>query len=235
MSNPTPGITPNPAPALLKKGLSKSTLGIFALGALGFSAWRMQDAYTGSREKVKDKIGEMQTNNDYATGQYTFGHWSGNPGMDNLTSQWAKVKRYGPFRLREHYQATKVQISTFLNDVVGPSLLPLGVGLAGLYGAIGHTQMSKYGASFANWWRQCGFFTQYFNPTMKAVGKNIWHYGTSAVGSLLKLSFKSPVHFAVASGSALVGAVFLKRFNDTANGNAQRDNLRDEFYLRPNP
>lgn len=230
---PTNGIASaaqNTASTAARNGLSKTTLGIFTLGALGFTAWRMQDAYVGSRQKADQRISTLKADNDYKFAEYGFGQYSGNPGMDNLSQKFDGLKRYGPFRLREHYESAKIRIGTFFSNVIGPNLLPLGIGLAGLYGTIGHDKMAKFGAKIANWWTSTNFLNTQAWKTLKGVGGYIGAGAWKAIKEPTKLAFKSPQHFAVASGIALVGAFFLKRFVDSSSGDAQRDFFRDDLY-----
>lgn len=223
--DPTGTRPPKPPAAL-----GKTPLGIFTLGALGFAAWRMQDSFVGSKAKAEQKIAGMKVENDYKNMEYQWGQWSGNPTMDHLSDKYEGLKQYGPFRLREHYNAARIHVQEFFGNVIGPNLLPLGVGLAGLYGTIGHTQMKKYGSDFAKWWNKSSFFNTQAWKTLKGVGRSIRSGLWTTVKEPTKLAFKSPSHFAVASGIALVGAFFVKKFRDTNSGDAQRDYYRNDVY-----
>jgi hypothetical protein len=229
----TPGLPSSNATALsvaAQNSLSKTTLGIFTLGALGFTAWRMQDAYVGSKQKADEQISTLKVDNDYRLTEYSFGQYSGNPGMDNLALKFDALRRYGPFRLREHFQSAKIRINNFFNNVIGPNLLPLGIGLAGVYSTIGHEQMAIYGNNIATWWSRTNFLDSQAWRTLRGVGNAIGSGLWNIIKTPVQLAFRSPQHFAIASGITLVGAFFIKRFSDNVNGNAQQDFYRDELF-----
>lgn len=228
----TPGLPPasQALNAAAQTGLSKTTLGAFTVAALGFAAWRMQDAYVGSKQKADQQISALKADNDYQLTEHSFGQYSGDPGMDKLALKFDALVRYGPLRLREHYQALKIRINNFFSNVIGPNLLPLGVGLAGLYGTIGHAQMAIYGNNVAQWWSRTNFLDSQAWRTMKGVGHAMGSALWTAIKEPVKLAFKSPQHFAIASGITLVGAFFVKRFVDNVNGNAQKDFYRDDLF-----
>ncbi|WP_303674693.1 hypothetical protein [Vampirovibrio chlorellavorus] len=227
---PTTNGVSNSVNAIASNGLGKTPLGLFTLGALGFAAWRMQDAFVGSKQEVDQKISGLKTTNDYDYGSHVWGQYSGNPGMDRLDHKFQGLLIYGPLRLKEHWQSFKIRVGNFFSNVVGPNLLPLGVGLAGLYGTIGHQTMSGYGRNIADWWNRSNFFDSTAWKTLKGVGGSLGSGLWTVIKSPVKLMFKSPQHFAVGSGVALIGAFFLKRFTDTVNGDAQRDFFRDDLY-----
>lgn len=231
----TPPIGNQAARAVVQNGLSKTALGLFTLGALGFSAWRIQDSYTGSQQKALQRVSALKEENDYNYAEYGWGHWSGNPGLDQLGHKFQGLMMYGPHRIRENYKEAKIRVSSFFTNVLYPNLIPLGVGLAGLYSTIGHKKMTQYANDFVKWWKQSGFFSQYFNPTMKAVGKIIWDYGSKGISTAVRQPFKSPAHFAVGSGIALTGAFFLRKFIDAYGHDGQRDFFRDDIYAKEEP
>lgn len=226
------GVIPgsDPVRRLTSSGLSKTSLGLFTLGALGFTAWRMQDAFVGSKQEVDQKVSGLKTDNDYRYGSHAWGQYSGNPGMDRLDNKFQGLLIYGPMRLKEHWETAKINVGNFFSNVLGPNLLPLGVGLAGLYGTIGHQNMCGYGRKIADWWNRSNFFNSTAWKTLKSVGGSVGSGLWTVIKSPVKLMFASPQHFAVGSGIALVSAFFLKRFVDTVNGDAQRDFFRDDLY-----
>ncbi|WP_373533198.1 hypothetical protein [Vampirovibrio sp.] len=216
--------------ALARAGLSKPVLGVFTLGALGFSAWRMKDAFVGSQQKANQQVSTLKADNDYQLTEYNFGQYSGSPGMDKLALKYDGLKRYGPFRLKENYQSAKIHVNNFFSNVIGPNLLPLGVGLAGLYGTIGHEKMMGYGKNIITWWNGCSILNSQAWTTLKEVGKSIGSGLWQATKAPVEMTFKSPQHFAIASGITLVGAFFAKRFVDNVNGDAQKDFYRDDLF-----
>lgn len=231
MTNPITSTNHSIAGQNVAKAMGKTTWGLLAAGALAFTGWRMQDSFQGSRQKAQQEIAGLKTGNDYQLLEHSFGQWSGNPGMDNLADRFKGLTLYGPLRIKEHYESAKIHVKTFCGNVIGPNLVPLGVGLAGLYAAIGHKRMKEYGSGFSKWLTQSSPFKDAVWNTMKGVGGGL----AKGVGFIIKeptkLAFKSPQHFAVASGITLVGAFFGKRFVDTYNGDAQRDYYRNDVYM----
>lgn len=231
MTNPITSTNNSIAGQAISKGIGKTSWGLLAAGALGFAAWRMQDSFQGSKQKANQQITGLKTDNDWKLMEHGFAQWSGSPGMDNLADKAKGLSLYGPMRIREHYQSAKIQIKTFFGNVIGPNLIPIGVGLAGLYGALGHTRMKQYGTSFSKWLTETSFLKTQAWKTIKGVGGGL----AKGIGFLIKeptkLAFKSPQHFAIASGIALVGAFFTKKFVDTYNGDAQRDYYRNDVYM----
>lgn len=230
MTNPITSTHTQPV-TQLAKGIGKTPWGFLAAGALAFTGWRMQDSFQGSKQKANQEIAGLKTGNDYKLMQYGFGQWSGDPTMDNISDKAKGLSLYGPMRIKEHYESASIQVKTFLSNVVAPNLLPLGVGLAGLYGAIGHTRMQKYGASFGKWLTESSPFKTMAVNTLKSVGGGLAKGTGYAIAKPSKLAFKSPQHFAIASGIALVGAFFTKKFVDNYNGDAQRDYYRNDVYM----
>lgn len=203
-------------------------VGIFSLGAILAAAWMMKDSYVGSRDRIRMRQEELRVQNNYDFWSKGNANWSGNPGTDGLTQKWFGFKQKGPWGLREKWQSFKIWAGGMFNDVLLPNLIPLGVGIAGLYGAgIKVHRPFTAAAQHIGGLFGPGFFRQLGNFMSSA-------FGTLGNGlfRLLKLPFTSLTAFGISLGALTLGSFFLKRFNDSDNGDGQRNFFRDEIYTR---
>jgi hypothetical protein len=221
-----PGIVP---PRFFASGTAKSAVGIFSLAALVAAAWMMKDSYVGSRDRIQMRQADLKARNDYENLGFSQGQWSGNPDMDRLAHKWFGFKQYGPWGIREKFDSFKIRVSSFFKDVLFPNLIPLGIGIAGLYGAGVKVHRPFVAAAKG----VGGLFGPRFFPQLGGfLGKAFGSLGTGLL-KLIKLPFSSLPAFAIGLGTVCLGSFFLKRFSDSYDGDGQRNFFRDDIYRRP--
>lgn len=206
-----------------------AAVGLFTVGALGAAAWMMRDSYMGSRDRINQQVAELKEENDVEYSKFGWGHWSGMPWFDQLAHKWFGIKEFGPFGLRENLQEIGLRVSSFWSDVIVPNLIPLGIGIAGLYGTLGPRKMHAPIRGFVNWCRKTSI-----PPTLKREFSNFGRKAFSGFGkgvaSLAKWPFQSLPRLGVATGALFFGTYFLKRFNDAYGHDGQRNFFRREIY-----
>ena len=203
-------------------------MGLFALAALGTTAWMIRDSYHGNKEREEQEASMHQANKDYAYSAYDWGRYSGRPHMDNLAHSWMGLKLYGPYGLKELYQETVVKVYSIYKEVILPNLVPIGISIASLYGFFGAKSINS---KFGYVGKKIGGVISRAN-----VGGGFCHYANKAyegtVNGAAKVLEKAFTHPAVAAGTVLLGAWFLKSFNDAYSGQGQREYFRHELWQK---
>ena len=188
----------------------------------------MKDSYVGSRDRIQTRQAELRAENDYRHLGFGQGMWSGNPDTDRLAHKWFGIKQNGPWGLKEKFDSFKIRVSSLFNDVLVPNLIPLGVGIAGLYGA-----GIKVHKPFVAAARHAGglFGTGFFRQLRGFLGNGLGSIGRGLL-KLAKLPFSSLPAFGISLGALTLGSFFLKRFNDSYSGDGQRNFFREDIYRR---
>lgn len=204
-------------------------IGLFSLAALGATAWMMKDSYDGSRDRMNQHITELKEENDVSYSEFGWGHWSGNPAMDNLAHRWFGFKQYGPFDLFEKFQDYGMRISGFFSNVVTPNIIPIGISVASAYGALGAERMHAPFRKLYQWMAGSSILGNIGKPLGEMATKGLKLTGRGA-DSLIRWPFKSLTHLGVGSGLLMLGAYFFKRFDDAYGHDGQREFFRNEIY-----
>lgn len=207
-------------------------LGLATAAAVVATFGMMSDTYHGNRERTQQLVDELKENNDLRYTEYGWGHWSGMPWLDHLSHRMFGWLQYGPYGLVEKFQAFKIRVGSFWNNVIMPNLIPLGISVAGLYGTFGAENVHKPFKAIGN---------ALMTPLPQQLRKDLWDVTKTAfskMGSglqyLLSLPFRSLTHLGVATGLAFFGAYFLKRFSDAYGHDGQRQFFRDDIFNRHN-
>ncbi len=197
--------------------------------ATGYAFWRISDSFHGALDRINQKATEIREENDVEYSQYGWGHWSGNPGLDNLAHKWFGFKQFGPFGLTEKFQVMGLWASSIWHDVIQPNALEIGLAIASLYGALGPRRMHAPIRGFVNWCKKTSIpptlkreIVQVTKQGLKGLGRGIEHLVTWPFQSLPKLG--------IATGALFLIALFLKRFNDSYGHDGQRNFFRNEIY-----
>jgi len=226
-SNTTNALTTGVQNAIKKP--PNAAVGLFTVGALGAAAWMMRDSYMGSRDRINQQVAELKEENDVEYSKFGWGHWSGMPWFDQLAHKWFGIKSFGPYGIRENLQEIGLRVSSFWSDVIVPNLIPLGIGIAGLYGALGPRRMHAPIRGFVNWCKKTSI-----PPTLKReIGgffKNIFSGMGKGLAKLAKWPFQSLPRLGVATGALFFGTFFLKKLNDAYGHDGQRAFFRREIY-----
>jgi hypothetical protein len=222
------GGAPGLARRALGGGVAKGAVGLFSIGAIAAAAWMMKDSYVGSRDRIQTRQAELRAKNDYDHLQYGQGFWSGNPDTDKLAHRWFGLKQKGPWGIREKFDSFKIWTGSMFRDVLFPNIIPLGVGIAGLYGA----GIKVHRPIVAAVRHAGGLFGPNFFPSLgRFLGSGLGSIG-KGLFRLIRLPFSSLPAFGIGLGVLTLGSFFLKRFNDSTSGDGQRNFFRDEIYNR---
>lgn len=202
---------------------------VAAGAALLVSYMMMRDSYKGSRDRLDQKISEVKEENDVEYSKFGWGHWSGKPYLDYLAHKWFGLKEFGPYGIKENAQEIGMRVSNMWSNVVVPNLIPLGIGIAGMYGALGPRRMHAPIRGFVNWCKKTSIppsmkreFKTFFGNAFKGIGKGL---GTVAKWPFLRLS-----NLGIALGGLFLGTWALKQFNDSYGHDGQRAWFRPEVY-----
>jgi hypothetical protein len=228
MRNVGNGIAGNNAARGLLRGGARPAVGVFSLAALAAAGWMMMDSYRGNRERTQQSVDKLKEHNDWEETEFGWGHWSGMPWMDHLAHRVFGWKQYGPYGLREKFSAIKIRVGSFFNNVIVPNLVPLGLGIAGLYGAgvPVHKPFVAIGRALSQ-----GVPRRLVQDLGRLGGRAATGVGSGLL-KLLALPFRSLTHLGIASGLVLGGAFFLKRFSDAYGHDGQRQFFRDDIFNR---
>ncbi len=197
---------------------------LLGLGAIAAAWWMMRDTFDGTRQKRIDAIAAAKEHAEWADMEYGWGHWSGNPGMDHKAHQFKRFLLFGPMNLRMRWLEFKITVDSLVNDVLLKNIVPLGVGVAGIY--------SMFGARAVNTGvRNFGRFLGQIIPSGfgRAVG-SLLSQGLTGLGKgVLALSHtllsKQALPFTI--GAAIFGNYALSRFKDSYGHDGQHEFFRD--------
>ncbi len=196
---------------------------LFGLGATALTGWLMHQSKQGHAPEWDRKIASHHTKLMYDQTSFGWGHWSGQPKMDHWAHKIFGLKLFGPFDLFTTYHRYKTLAEGYVNDVILPNLVPLGVGVAGLYAGFGAKTLH---APFKNMYKRLAptFRKMHLGRKLKNALKPL----SKKIGDLAVAGVKAAVkHPLGALGGIVLGGFVFNRFNRVLNHQEQEAYFRD--------
>lgn len=110
---------------------------VLGLGAAAAAYWMCKESYKGSVGAWEQKFQAHETDAMYDYTGFGWGHYSGQPTMDHWSHKLFGVKLFGLFGSKISWNYAKTYADGFMNDVLLKNLLPIAVGIGGLYATFG--------------------------------------------------------------------------------------------------
>lgn len=185
------------------------------------------DTKNGTRLKRDDAVAAMKEHAEWADMEYGWGHYSGNPWMDQKAHWFKRLTLLGPMNLKIKWQEATIRFNSWVNDVLFPNLVPLAVMAAGAVTAIGPKNIKKAGQATSRFFRTHVRVAPGFKSGMSTVTRQAASKTAKGAGTVLSLPFKSPVAFFSAVGALVLGNFALNRFRDSYGHDGQHNYFRD--------
>ena len=103
------------------------------LAGAGVATWFVGQSVKGKSSTWEQQVRNHETSADMLSLRDHWGHYSGQPAMDGWANKLRRFMRFGPLGLNMAWNKAKTYTEGFVNDVFLPNLVPIGVGLGGLY------------------------------------------------------------------------------------------------------
>ncbi len=208
-------------------GTGKTVLGI---GALAAAAFAIKDSYNGRAEKIEHKLSNLHEHKSWEHWQNGLAHYSGNPWMDQQAHGIKKLLLYGPLGLRLKFEEFKTKADIMVNEVLLPNLVPIGVGIGGMYMLLGKKTINDAFKRTFNWYKGKSFVSASFKQSFKTQAGKAFTGLAGLGGRMLRWPFKSLQHFGVAAGLGAFGSFMLGRFQDSYGHRGTEEYFFDEIY-----
>lgn len=116
-------------PPIPAKTLTKA----IGLAGAGVAAWLTTQSAKGKMPVWQQQLHNHEANSDLVSIRDNWGRYSGQPAMDNWANKLRRFFMFGPLGLNMVWYKAKTYGEGFVNDVLLPNIVPIGVGLGGLY------------------------------------------------------------------------------------------------------
>lgn len=218
--------TPSPlgggTPPLSKLAGKSAAAPLLGLGALLASGWMVKDTFKGIRPELDRQYADHLVQDEYANTRWGWGHYSGNPGMDHLAHKFFGFTLFGPNGLRHKWQKAKLYTKVYINNVIIPNLIPMGVGVAGLYALLGKERLHKGVTYFTQGLRKHLKMPPGISKGVKRGVKAIFHAAGVGMGKTLGFAGRNKE---ISAAVVLLSAFGLNRFRDSYGHDGQ-----DNFF-----
>jgi hypothetical protein len=186
----------------------------------------IQDSWNGSQLKRDDAVAAAKEHAEWADMEYGWGHYSGQPWMDQLAHKFKRLLLFGPMNLKLKWQEITIRMNSWVNDVILPNLLPIALVIAGI-GGLGGFKVFKHTPKVTRFVKNHVHVPTAFKTEIKNLAGKTASGAGKGLGKLLSLPFKSPAHLGVTAAGLLFGSFFLQRFQNSYGHDGQHNFFRD--------
>lgn len=186
----------------------------------------IQDSWNGSQMKRDDAVAAAKEHAEWADMEYGWGHYSGQPWMDQQAHKFKRFLLFGPMNLKLKWQETTIRLNSWINDVILPNLLPIGLVIAGL-GGLGGFKVFRHSSKVTQFVKNHVHVPTAFKTEVKHLAGKAASGTGKGIGKLLSLPFKSPAHLGITAAGLLFGSFTLQRFQDSYGHDGQHNFFRD--------
>lgn len=210
----------------------KTALGVAAPVVGG---WFVKESYEGSKDEWQRRHAHLDANLNMDELRYSWAKYDGQPTMTKWAKRLNHMIRYGPGGIRQMVRQAKITTEGFLHDVVFKNIVPIALGITGLYAGLGKNAAGKFKVHapfrYVN--------NQIIQPLWKQVKPHInGKWSKTALKGLAdgivkvgEVAIKNPGASALIAGLTAFG---LLRFKRVYNGQEQdsffRDSFRNDFW-----
>lgn len=200
---------------------------LVSLAAIAAGYKLFQDSWSGSKLKRDDAVEAAKEHAEWADMEYGWGHYSGQPWMDQQAHNFKRMLLFGPMNLKLKWQEMTIRLNSWVNDVILPNLLPIAMMTAGVIGLGGGKVFKNGSKATQHFVRNHVHVPTAFKTGMKQVAGKAAQGTGKGIGKLLSLPFKSPAHLGVAAAGLIFGGFALQRFQDAYGHDGQHNFFRD--------
>lgn len=195
---------------------------VLGMGAAVAAGWLCRESYRGHSIKWRERFHAHEEEEMLDLTRKGFGHYSGQPAMDGWSVALEKIRKFGFFGSKVDFMKAKCYVEGFVNDVLLRNMLPIAVGIGGLYAAIGNHLFTPFTATW-NYAVNSTFFPaagRAIGQALSVAGRGLLR-GTEAL--MTQFSRGGP---GAAAFAAILGLV-LYRFWRVDNHLEQHDYFKD--------
>lgn len=124
---------------------------LIGLASIALPAWLMSQSFKGAKDVWTQKVAGHHMDNEMKSISYGFGHYSGQPTMGGWAHRLYNTMLFGPFGFATTWHKVKTYTNGFVNNVILPNLIPIGIGIAGMYAGFGRKSIHDAAKRSANY------------------------------------------------------------------------------------
>lgn len=227
MTAPTTGAASVAQAAVTAAKTSRNPLMVaLSLAATVAAGAMIKDSYEGTKIKRSDASAAILDSKQYHAMEYGWGMWSGTPGMEHWAHKAHHLKAFGPMNLFLKWKQFKSSASSIVNDVILPNMIPIAVGIGGLYAGFGSKAIHGVAKAVVAPLKHVKL-----PATLAASLKSLASKGLSGLskglGKGISKMFSSPKNLLMSLGGLAFGGFALNRFQRVYTREADQDYFRE--------
>lgn len=195
------------------------------IAVLGYGL--IKDTVSGTNMKRQDAIAAVKGRAEWQDTEYGWGKWSGMPWMDKMAHSVKRLMLFGPWNLRVKWETSTINFNSWVNDVLLPNAVPIGLMTGGVLGMVGFGRMHAGTKAAGKFFKNYVHVPASFKTGMKLVAQKTAQGTGKGIGKAMSWPLKTPAHALVTLGGVLLGSFAVSRFNDVYEQDAQHNYFRD--------
>ena len=199
---------------------------LLSVGAMTAGYKLIKDTVEGTESERKDKAAALKEHAEWKDMEFGWGHYSGNPGMDQVAHEVKRFFLFGPMNVTLKWKESQIKVNSFINDVIIPNLVPIGIMTAGFVGLVGPKNLRSGANVMDHFVKNYVHVPPSFKVGMKQAGQKSTRMAARGLGKLISLPFKTPMSLLVTAGALLLGSFTWRRFQDSYGHDGQHHFFR---------